>query len=189
MALITVILATIVVASVVILRSYLFSLFTYLSAKLEPRKTGFEALNSLRQSLIHERKKKTAGLEMILSSWEKGEEIQPRYEYFEELLDQLNGLVRSEKRNLMAVSPDVWLWAKLWRILRQVEKASKEKRERSDVTRLREALAKLRELLDQTVEDATRKFSFSLNDAVKESVKTVRIEKSKSPGYQDQGAA
>lgn len=163
-----------------LLRFHLWSVLSYFSARLERRSKDVEILHSLRQSLVHERKKKIAGLEMILSSWERGEEVQPRHDYFEELLQQLKDLVTSERRNLMAVTSDIFLWAKLWRMLIRIEKASGGKKAKSDVVRLIRDLARFREMVDQVVEDATERFSFSLNDAVRESLKTVRIEKSKS---------
>ncbi len=115
---------------------------------------------------------------MILSSWEKREKIQPRYEYFEELLDQLKNLVRDERRNLMAVTKDIFLWGKLWSMLRRIEKASKQKRERLDVPKTRKDLARMQNLIEEVVEGATERFSFTLNQVVRESVKIVRVEKS-----------
>ena len=122
---------------------------------------------------------------MILSSWQKGEEIQsagskfgPRYEYFEELLDQLKNLVWEERKNLMAVTKDIFLWGKLWSMLRRIEKMSRQKREKSDVTRLKEELARFQNLIDEVVEEATERFSFTLTQVIGESVKIVRIEKS-----------
>ena len=111
-------------------------------------------------------------------SWEKGEEVQPRYEYFEELMEQLRSLIQNERRNLMAVTKDIFLWGKLWSMLRRIEKTSKQKREKSDVARLRKELARFQNLIDEVVEGATEKFSFTLNQVIKESVKIVRIEKS-----------
>jgi signal transduction histidine kinase len=163
-----------------LLRFHVSSVLIYLSAGFEKRTKGVEVLHSLRQNLVHERKKKIAGLEMILSSWERGEEVQPRYEYYRELVEQLKELVQNERRNLMAVTTDVFLWARLWRLLIRIDKMSRAKGERSNVVGLRRDLAKFRELLDEIVEDATERFSFSLNDAVRESLKTVRIEKSGS---------
>ncbi len=115
---------------------------------------------------------------MILSSWEKGEEIQPRYEYFEELLGQLKDLIQEEKGNLMAVTKDIFLWGKLWSMLRRIEKMSRQKREESDVTRLKKELARFQNLIDEVVEEATVRFSFTLTQVIGESVKIVRIEKS-----------
>lgn len=178
MTLVFVILGILMVASVYLMRFHFASFLLYLSTKLEPRGNDLEILSSLRQSLVHERKKKIAGLEMILTSWEKGDEIQSRYDYFQELLHQLNDLVASERRNLMAITLDIFLWAKLHRILRRVEKVSQKKRERIDVNDLKENLAKFKKLTDQVVDDATERFYFSLNDAVRESLKIVRIEKS-----------
>ena len=177
-------------------RFHLFSFYIYLSAQFEHRGRDYQLLSSLRENLVHERKKKIAGLEMILStqtgerpygwgrppSWEKGEEIQPKYEYFEELLEQLKDLVRVERRNLMATTKDIWLWGKLWSMLLKIERASMEKREKFDVAALRGVLVRFTELTDQVVESATQRFSFSLNDVVRESVKTVRVEKSQPPG-------
>jgi hypothetical protein len=80
-------------------RFHLLSLYNYILARLELKKRDFRLLSSLRDDIIHERKKKTAGLEMILSSWERGDEIQPRFEYFDELVDQLKALVKTQKRN------------------------------------------------------------------------------------------
>jgi hypothetical protein len=96
----------------------------------------------LRDDLVHERKKKMAGLEMILSSWERGDEIQSRYEYFEELLDQLKNLVWEGRRNLMAVTKDIWLWGKLWNMLRRIEKVLEQKRERVEIGKLRRDLVR-----------------------------------------------
>ncbi|MFQ6003197.1 MAG: ATP-binding protein, partial [Candidatus Zixiibacteriota bacterium] len=162
-----------------IFRYHVISLLYYLLVRFERRKIDFQLLGSLRDELIHERKKKMAGLEMILSSWEQGEEVQPRYEYFEELLGQLKNLVLEERRNLMAVTKDVFLWGKLWNILRRIEKTSREKREKSDVPKLRKDLDLFQNLIDEVIEYATKKFSFTLNEVVKESVKVVKIEKSK----------
>jgi signal transduction histidine kinase len=180
MTIVLVILVILIVASVYLARFHFASFLFYLSAKLEPRGNDLEILGSLRQSLVHERKKKTAGLEMILSSWEKGEEIQSRYDYFQELLHQLNDLVISERRNLMALTPDIFLWAKLRRMLRRIEKVSRQKKERVEIKALKENLTRLKKLVEKVVEDATERFSFSLNDAVRESLKIVRIEKSQS---------
>jgi len=163
-------------------RFHLLSFYTYLSTQSEYRRKDFQLLSSLRENLVHERKKKIAGLEMILSSWEKGEEIQPRYEYFCDLLEQLKGLVREERANLMAITKDIWLRGKLWTMLLKMERVSRDKREKSDVTELRRILARFNDLTDQVVENATQRFSFSLNDAVRESVKTVRVEKSQASG-------
>jgi len=163
-------------------RFYLLSFYHYLSARLEHRRKDYQLLSSLRENLVHERKKKIAGLEMILSSWERGEEIQPRYEYFSDLLEQLKGLVRDERENLMAVTQDIWLWGKLWTMLLKIERVSRDRRERSDVTALRGILVRFNDLTDQIVQSATERFSFSLNDAVREAVKTVRVEKTQASG-------
>jgi len=162
-----------------IFRYYAISLLYYLLVRFERRKIDFQLLGSLRDDLVHERKKKIAGLEMILSSWEKGEEVQPRYEYFEDLFGQLKNLVLEQRRNLMAVTRDILLWGKLWNILRRVEKTSSEKREKSDIPKLRRDLTLFQNVIDEAVEDATKKFSFTLNEVIKESVKIVRIEKSR----------
>ncbi|UCB51881.1 MAG: FG-GAP repeat protein, partial [Candidatus Zixiibacteriota bacterium] len=179
-------LAVILIVIVVLLswtyRFHLLSLYTYLLAQFEQRGKNFQLLSSLRENLVHERKKKIAGLEMILSSWERGEEIGARYEYFCELLSQLKDLVRDERRNLMATSDDIWLWGKLWSMLLKIERASGEKGERFDIESLRKVLAGFNRLTDQVVESATQRFSFSLNDAVRESVKTVRVEKTQATG-------
>ena len=163
-------------------RFHLFSFYIYLSVQFEHREKSFQLLNSLRENLVHERKKKIAGLEMILSSWERGEEIQPKYEYFEELLEQLKDLVRVERRNLMATTKDIWLWGKLWSMLLKIQRTSSDKREKSDVKTLRGVLVRFTELTDQVVQSATRRFSFSLNDAVRESLMMVRAEKSQTSG-------
>lgn len=117
---------------------------------------------------------------MILSSWEKGDEIQPKYEYFEELLDQLRELVREERRNLMAVTKDVFLWGKLWTGIRRMGNSEfgstgKGKHEKQE---LRNELKQIQDLIDKVVECATEQFSFTLNQVVSESVKIVRVEKS-----------
>jgi signal transduction histidine kinase len=161
-----------------IFRCYVVSLYIYLLARFERKRIDFQLLSLLRDDLVHERKKKMAGLEMMLSSWERGDEIQPRYEYFEELLDQLKNLVREGRRNLMAVTKDVWLWGKLWSMLRRIEKTCREKRERVEIRELRNELNQIQNLIDQVVESATYQFSFTLNQVVSESVKIVRIEKS-----------
>ena len=115
---------------------------------------------------------------MILSSWERGDEIQPKYEYFEELVEQLKELVREEKRNLMVVTRDIFLCAKLWRKLGKIEKISKKKRERVEKRELRTELTQIQNLIDHVVEGATEQFSFTLNQVVAESVKIVQVEKS-----------
>jgi signal transduction histidine kinase len=163
-------------------RFHLFSFYIYLLVQFEHRGRDYQLLSSRRENLVHERKKKIAGLEMILSSWERGEEIQPKYEYFEELLEQLKDLVRVERRNLMATTKDIWLWGKLWSMLLKIQGTSSDKREKSDVKTLRGVLVRFTELTDQVVQSATQRFSFSLNDAVRESVKTVRVEKSQAAG-------
>ncbi|MGB2982001.1 MAG: hypothetical protein WBC77_12225, partial [Candidatus Zixiibacteriota bacterium] len=163
-------------------RFHLFSFYIYLLVQFEHRGRDYQLLSSLRENLVHERKKKIAGLEMILSSWERGEEIQPKYEYFEELLDQLKDLVRVERRNLMATTKDIWLWGKLWSMLLKIEKGSSDKGEKFDVAAVRGVLVGFTELTDQVVQSATERFSFSLNDVVRESVKTVRVEKSQAAG-------
>jgi signal transduction histidine kinase len=170
-------------------RFHLLSLYNYIIARLELKKRDFRLLSSLRDDLVHERKKKTAGMEMIISSWERGDEIQsagskfgPRYEYFQELLDQLKIMVKAQRRNLITVTRDIWLWAKLWNTLRKVEKTLAEEREKSDVTELRNNLTRFQKLLDQTVKEATDKLSFTLNEILEESVKTVRMEKSELTG-------
>jgi len=162
-----------------IFRYHVVSLSYYLLVRFERRKIDFQLLGSLRDDLVHERKKKIAGLEMILSSWEKGEEVQPRYEYFEDLLGQLRNLVLEQRRNLMAVAKDILLWGKLWNKLKRIEKTSSEKREKSDIPKLRRDLTLFQNVIDEVVEDATKKLSFTLNEVVKGSVKIVRIEKSK----------
>jgi signal transduction histidine kinase len=161
-----------------IFRCYVVSLYEYLLVRFERKKIDFQLLSSLRDDLVHERKKKMAGLEMMLSSWERGDEIQPKYEYFEELVDQLKNLVREGRKNLMAVTKDIWLWGKLWSMLRRIEKVSKQKTERVEIVELRKALVRFQNLMDEVVEGSTKKFSFTLNEVVSESVKIVRIEKS-----------
>ena len=161
-----------------IYRFHIYSFLIYLSVRFEHRPKDFQLLSTLRDNLVHERKKKIAGLEMILSSWERGDEIQPKYEYFKELLEQLKELVREEKRNLMVVTRDIFLCAKLWRKLGKIEKISKKKRERVEKQELRTELTQIQNLLDQVVDKATEKFSFTLNQVVAESVKIVRVEKS-----------
>lgn len=125
-----------------IFRCYVVSLYEYLLVRFERKKIDFQLLSSLRDDLVHERKKKMAGLEMILSSWERGDEIQPKYEYFEELLDQLKNLVREGRRNLMAVTKDIWLWGKLWSMLRRIEKVLEQKRQRIEIGELRRDLVR-----------------------------------------------
>lgn len=125
-----------------IFRCYVVSLYVYLLVRFERKKIDFHLLSSLRDDLVHERKKKMAGLEMILSSWERGDEIQSRYEYFEELLDQLKNLVWEGRRNLMAVTKDIWLWGKLWNMLRRIEKVLEQKRERVEIGKLRRDLVR-----------------------------------------------
>jgi signal transduction histidine kinase len=184
--LLLVILAIGIIVSAFIFRFYISSVLTYLSVRLQRREKDLLALSSLREGLVHERKKKIAGLEMILSAqtggrppaWEKGEEFQARREYFDELLGQLKNLVRDERRDLMAVTRDIFLWGRLWSALRRLERISKQKREGLDFAKARRDLARIQELIDGVLEEATEKFSFTLNQVVEESVKIVRIEKS-----------
>jgi len=161
-----------------IYRFHIYSFLIYLSVRFEHRPKDFQLLSTLRDNLVHERKKKIAGLEMILSSWERGDEIQPKYEYFKELLEQLKELVREEKRNLMVVTRDIFLCAKLWRKLGKIEKISKKKRERVEKQELRTELTQIQNLINQVVEGVTEQFSFTMNQVVAESVKIVRVEKS-----------
>ena len=161
-----------------ICRYYIVSLSYYLWVRLEKRRTDFQLLGSLRDALVHERKKKIAGLEMIVSTWEKGEQVRAQGQYFHELLEQLKYFVHQERCNFMAVTRDVWLWAKLSTVLKRIESTSGQKDKKTAVSRLKKDLEHFQNLINDAVESATRKFSFTLNEAVRESVKIVRIEKS-----------
>ncbi len=179
MILVSVILIVALTILILLSRFYFSSFFIYLSTRFERRRKNLQLLSSLRENLVHERKKKMAGSGMILASWEKGEEIQKRYEDFKDLLSQLKGLVLEEKRNLMAVTRDIFLWGKLWSMLRRIEKISTQRREKLDVAKLRKNLRGFQNLIEEVVEVATKEFSFTLNEVIKESVKIVRIEKAK----------
>jgi len=97
----------------------------------------FEVLNSLRDDLIHERKKKIASLEMILSTWEKGESISTHLNYFKDLINQLKLILKDQRENLLMISPDPFLWvrlrSKVLKIERALGKIEKDKQEIQEI--------------------------------------------------------
>ncbi len=90
-------------------RDYIFSLLTFLSFRLEGKEPDFAILNSLRDDLIHERKKKVASLEIILSTWERGENVSTHLNYFKDLIGQLKVILKDQRRNLLLVSSNPFL--------------------------------------------------------------------------------
>ncbi|HVP35448.1 MAG TPA: ATP-binding protein, partial [Terriglobales bacterium] len=154
-----------------LLRNYLYSLLSFLSLRLEGKEPDFQILNSLRDDLIHERKKKIASLEMILSTWEKGESISTHLKYFKDLIHQLRMILKNQRENLLIISPNPFLWVKL---KSQVSKIEKNKLE---IQEIKKRLSIFSDEIEGILEKATQKFTFSLNEVIKESVKIVRTEK------------
>jgi len=138
----------------------------------------FQILNSLRDDLIHERKKKIASLEMILSTWEKGEGISTHLNYFKDLINQLKLILKDQRENLLMISSDPFLWvrlrSKVLKIERALEKIEKDKQEIQEIKR---GLSIFSDEIEEILEKATQKFTFTLNEVIRESVKIVRTEK------------
>ena len=139
---------------------------------------NFQILNSLRDDLIHEREKKIASLEMILSTWEKGESISTHLDYFRDLISQLKIILKDQRENLLMISSDPFLWvrlrSKVLKIERALEKIEKDKQE---IQEIKKKLSIFSDEIEKILEKATQKFTFTLNKVIKESVKIVRTEK------------
>jgi signal transduction histidine kinase len=159
-------------------RDYFYSLLSFISLRLEGREPDFQILNSLRDDLIHERKKKIASLEMILSTWEKGESISTHLDYFKDLISQLKLILKDQRENLLMISPDPFLWIRLksqvLKIERDLQKIGKDKQK---IKEIKNKLSIFSDEIEEILEKATQKFTFSLNEVIKESVKIVRTEK------------
>ncbi|MDP3024021.1 MAG: HAMP domain-containing sensor histidine kinase [candidate division Zixibacteria bacterium] len=138
----------------------------------------FQILNSLRDDLIHERKKKVASLEMILSTWEKGEGISTHLNYFKDLIGQLKIILKDQREHLLITSSDPFLWFRLrsqvLKIERDLKKIEKDKQE---IQEIKKRLSIFSDEIEEILEKATRKFTFTLNEVIRESVKIVRTEK------------
>ncbi|HEX9913031.1 MAG TPA: hypothetical protein VGB01_07290, partial [candidate division Zixibacteria bacterium] len=161
-------------------RDYIFSFLTFLSLRLEGREPDFQLLNSLRDDLIHERKKKIASLEIILSTWEKGENVSTHLNYFKDLIGQLRVILKDQRRNLLLVSSDPFLWISLNNKVLDVMKALKRtEKSKERVPQIRNELTSLSEEAEKLIDKATQRFTFSLNEVIKEAVKIVRTEKDK----------
>ncbi len=159
-------------------RDSLYSLLSFISLRLEGRVPDFQILNSLRDDLIHERKKKIASLEMILSTWEKGESISTHLDYFRDLISQLKLILKDQRENLLMISSDPFLWVRLKsqviRIERDLQKIEKDKQK---IKEIKKRLSIFSDEIEEILEKATQKFTFTLNEVIKESVKIVRTEK------------
>lgn len=83
------------------IKDYILSLLIFASLRLEGAEPNSQVLNSLRDDLVHERKKKTASLEMVLSSWAKGEDMSAHRKYFEDLIGQVQSILKDQRRNLL----------------------------------------------------------------------------------------
>lgn len=159
-------------------RDYIFSLLTFLSLRLEGREPDFPVLNSLRDDLIHERKKKIASLKMILSTWEKGESISTHLNYFKDLTGQLKGILKDQRKNLLTISSDPFLWVRLNHRVSDVMKGlGKIEKNKERISLLKDKLDSFSEFIEKELDRATQKFTFSLNEVIKEAAKIVRTEK------------
>jgi len=159
-------------------RDYIFSFLTFLSLRLEGKEPDFPVLNSLRDDLIHERKKKIASLEIILSTWEKGESISTHLNYFKDLIGQLNVILKDQRRNLLLVSSDPFLWVSLNNKVLDIMKALKRtEKSKEKVPQIRNKLTSLSEEAEKLIDKVTQRFTFSLNEVIREAVKIVRTEK------------
>lgn len=159
-------------------RDYFYSLLSFISLRLEGREPDFQVLNSLRDDLIHERKKKIASLEMILSTWEKGEGISTHLNYFKDLISQLKLILKDQRENLLMISSDPFLWVRLRSKVFRIERASgKIEKDKQEIQEIKKRLRIFSDEIEEILEKATQKFSFSLNEVIKESVKIVRTEK------------
>ncbi len=161
-------------------RDYFYSLLSFISLRLEGREPDFQILNSLRDDLIHERKKKIASLEMILSTWEKGESISTHLAYFKDLINQLKIILKDQRENLLMVSTDPFLWVGLKSQVMKIERALKKiEKDKQEIQEIKNRLSIFSDEVDGILEQATQKFTFSLNEVVRESVKIVSTEKDK----------
>jgi len=159
-------------------RDYIFSLLTFLSLRLEGREPDFPVLNSLKDDLIHERKKKIASLEIILSTWEKGENVSTHLNYFKDLIGQLKVILKDQRRNLLLVSSNPFLWVSLNNKVLDVMKALKRtEKSKERVLQIRNKLTSLSEEAEKLIDKVTQRFTFSLNEVIREAVKIVRTEK------------
>lgn len=159
-------------------RDYLYSILSFLSLRLEGREPDFQILNSLRDDLIHERKKKIASLEMILSTWEKGEGISTHLDYFKDLINQLKIILKDQRENLLMISPDPFLWVRLRSKVLKIERALKKiEKDKQEIRGIKSRLSIFSDEIEEILEKATQKFTFSLNEVIRESVKIVRTEK------------
>ncbi len=162
----------------IIFRDYIFSFLTFLSLRLEGKEPDFAILNSLRDDLIHERKKKVASLEIILSTWEKGENIATHLNYFKDLIGQLKVILKDQRRNLLLVSSDPFLWVSLNNKVLDVMKALKRtEKSKERVPQIRNKLTSLSEEAEKLIDKVTQRFTFSMNEVIKEAAKIVRTEK------------
>jgi signal transduction histidine kinase len=173
----------ILVCAIYLFWYYWISLLIFLKVRLEGRTKDLHLISSLREEFIHEGKKKFAGLGQILDSLKRGEKLKSHLDYFQKLLTQLKSLLDSQRENLLLVSEDIFIYAKLRNGLIGIEKRAKRLREKdiqhnSNIEKIRLNLKSIQEDLETTLNKATERFSFSINEVVKESVKTVRIEKS-----------
>ncbi len=156
---------------------YLYSLLTFISLRLEGKEPDFQILNSLRDDLIHERKKKVASLEMILSTWERGESISTHLAYFKDLIGQLESLLKDQRRNLLLISSllvDVRLNHLLAGVRKNLARIEKDK---GKILELKNKLDIFSNEIERVLDEATQRFTFSLNEVIKEAVKIVRTEK------------
>ncbi|MCJ7458364.1 MAG: ATP-binding protein [candidate division Zixibacteria bacterium] len=159
-------------------RDFLYSLLSFISLRLEGREPDFQVLNSLRDDLIHERKKKIASLEMILSTWEKGESISTHLDYFRDLISQLKIILKDQRENLLMISSDPFLWVRLKSQVMKIERGlQKIEKDKQKIKEIKKRLSIFSDEIEEILEDGTQKFTFSLNEVIRESVKIVRTEK------------
>lgn len=158
------------------LRAYLFSMLTFVSLRLEGKEPDFQVLNSLRDDLVHARKKKVASLEMILSTWEKGEDISAHLDYFKDLVGQLKAILKDQRRNLLLISSSPFLWVKLNRIVADLER-NVSRINKEELLKVKTKLADFSDEIEKVLEKATHKFTFCLNEVIREAVRIVKTEK------------
>jgi len=175
---VVIILSLFLLIFLLLFRDYFFSLISFFSLRLEGRVPDFQILNSLRDDLIHERKKKIASLEMILSTWEKGEGISTHLNYFKDLINQLKIILRDQREHLLMTSSDPFLWFRLRSQVLKIERALKKiEKDKQEIQEIKRGLSIFSDEIEEILEKATQRFTFTLNEVIKESVKIVRTEK------------
>ena len=117
-------------------------------------------------------------MEMILSTWEKGESISTHLGYFKDLINQLKIILKDQRENLLMISPDPFLWVRLRSKVLKIERALKKiEKDKQEILEIKRRLSIFSDEIEEILEKATQKFTFTLNEVIRESVKIVRTEK------------